>query len=144
MREEYETHIKNVLKELSPFDSRKKNILSPDLKVIEKNSGLEYTIKDVTGTPGKAKIILRTPEQPRQAAVDKATLHPDFAYTVQEQPPEYAEGDEYVIEDEDFGLDAGIAAHPNDVDVDVEPAAEDEEVEFVVDEKTFTKNYEEA
>ena len=164
MREEYERHLSNILKELNVFDSRGELIIGSDLKVVHEPSGLEYTVVGVEGNPGNAKVTLRTPEQPRKTAVDPASLHPDFAGKAQ-QP-----GEQFVAEDDDdaFGTsprqddnedslspsdtsdeegddkkDYGINAYPKTSEKPVGDEGDDDTV-FVINQKEFEKHYREA
>ena len=63
-RREYSARINEVMGEADAFDEDGNMILSPDLKVRHKKSGLEYTIDSVEGEDGKLQITLRSPESP--------------------------------------------------------------------------------
>jgi hypothetical protein len=148
MNEEYSRHLKGLLNELKPYTSTGIITIGPDLKVVEKRSGLEYTVVKVDGQPGNMKITLRIPEEPRKSAIDPTVIHPDFAGN-QQQPGSHFVGSETTFESDeeevDGGKDFGAAAYPstsldNPNGIDVGSS----EVEFVVDEKEFTKYYEEA
>lgn len=149
MKEEYDRHLKGLLNELKPYTSTGIITIGPDLKVVEKRSGLEYTVKSVEGEPGNMKITLRVPEEPRASAINPSTLHPDFAAS-SEAPGESFVGAEATLEseddDSDDGKDYGAAAYPgeNELDNPHDPELASGETEFVVDEKEFTKYYEEA
>tara|TARA_B100000212_G_scaffold131657_1_gene98711 strand:+ start:1889 stop:2284 length:396 start_codon:yes stop_codon:yes gene_type:complete len=117
-RNEYSSRLNEVIGEADVFDEDGNLILSPDLKVRHKGSGLEYTIDHIDDEESDVKIHLRSPESPRF-----------------EPPPEEREilGEP---RDEDI---------LGEQDVDPEPAevAEDEnEVVFVIDQAEFEKDYE--
>jgi hypothetical protein len=152
MREEYTRHLYDVLKELSVFDSRGELIIGSDLKVVHEPSGLEYTVQSVDGVPGNAKITLRTPDQPRQTAVDPSALHPDLAakhsspgaasFTGSENVESFSEEDDDDSESSENKKDYGIQAHPPDIRNQYDKG--ESETIFVVSEKEFEKNYKEA
>lgn len=136
MNEEYRKHLKSILKEINVFDSRDKIVIGPDLKVIHEPSGFEYTVKDVKGPIGKAKIILRSPESPRfitkSTDVQNSRIRPVSAAPV----PDSNEADGSIDDEDD--KDYGKEAWPKD-------NLEDKKAkEFVVDQKEFEKNYREA
>ncbi len=64
-RREYSQRINEVIGEADAFDDDGNMILSPDLKVRHKKSGLEYTIDKLEGEDGSLQIFLRSPESPR-------------------------------------------------------------------------------
>ena len=150
MKEEYDRHLKGILNELKPYTSTGIVVIGPDLKVVEKRSGLEYTVVKVDGQPGDMKITLRVPEEPRAAVSDPAILHQDFANDKPQMNSTFV-GTEVTLETEDEveedNIDYGVEAYPNDVEYDSEDPHSLEtggETTFVVDEKTFAKYYEEA
>lgn len=62
-REEWEHRVQNLLENVgidvdTQVDGKSKNIITPELKVTHKKSGLRYTVDSV----GTEDIILRTPE----------------------------------------------------------------------------------
>jgi len=152
MREEYEGRLKSQLNEMEIFDSRGKLIIGKDLKVKHEPSGFIYTVKGVTGEPGSAKIVLRSPEEPRveppadeapkmtrPATPRKAGEIPGVAV-----PPlrdEVLEDSDPEKDDEEDKRDYGKKAHPKEK----APPREDKgETMFVVDQKEFEKHYREA
>lgn len=150
MKEEYDRHLKGILNELKPYTSTGIVIIGPDLKVVEKRSGLEYTVVKVDGQPGDMKITLRVPEEPRGSVSDPTVLHQDFMSDKPQRGSTFI-GAETKLESEsdveDDNVDYGLDAYPNDIEYEMEdPHSLDAsgETTFVVDEKTFTKYYEEA
>jgi hypothetical protein len=162
MREEYERHLNKILNELNVFDSRGELIIGSDLKVVHEPSGLEYTVVGVEGNPGAAKITLRTPEQPRKTAVDRAALHPDFAAKpgqpgeqfvaedddddMSDQEPTHGDNEDSLSpspDDEEDTKDYGISAYPK---MQSQPAGDggDDDTVFVINQKEFEKHYREA
>lgn len=149
MKEEYHKHLKGLLNELKPYTSTGIVVVSPDLKVIEKRSGFEYTVKDVEGEPGDMKITLRVPEEPRDSAINPSAIHPDFAGS-QQQSGEQFVGAEATLESEgevdNDGHDYGADAYTDSSELDDphNPELTNGETYFVVDEDEFSKNYKEA
>ena len=127
-RKEYAQRIDEVIGEADAFDSEGNMILSPDLKVRHKSSGLEYTIDKVEGEDGSLEIHLRSPESPRfePAPETKEILG---------EPRE-----EEVLGEQDDATQ--ITTDPEPVaSVDMlEP--ESDEVVFVVDQSEFENDYE--
>ena len=127
-RKEYTQRIDEVIGEADAFDSEGNMILSPDLKVRHKSSGLEYTIDKAEGEDGSLEIHLRSPESPRfePAPETKEILG---------EPRE-----EEVLGEQDDA--AQITTDPETVaSVDaLEP--ESDEVVFVVDQSEFENDYE--
>jgi len=117
-RNEYKGRLDEVIGEADVFDTEGNLILSPDLKVRHKGSGLEYTIDHIDDEESEVKIHLRSPESPRF-----------------EPPPEEKE---ILGEPKD---DAVLGEQ--DVDMTEPDESEDsEEVVFVIDQKEFEKDYE--
>lgn len=63
IREEWDNRLAKLSEEVdlnlkSKVDNKEKNVLSPDLKVVHKKSGIRYTISSV----GPRDVILRSPE----------------------------------------------------------------------------------
>lgn len=148
MKEEYTSHLRGILSEVEMFDSRGKMIIGQDLKVIHKPSGYEYTVDSVKGSDGEAKVTLRTPETPRPTTQDLKSIVPKdvkkdieksekekFTFPDIEIEAEDPDDDEESTEDK---VDKGINAHPKNV----EPPSEEQV--FVVDQKDFERDYEEA
>lgn len=150
MKEEYDKHLKGVLNELKPYTSTGTIVIGPDLKVVEKRSGLEYTIAKVEGQPGDMKITLRVPEEPRDAVVNPAVLHQDFASDKPHMNSTFVGSEtkfESNDEEQEDSKDYGIAAYPNEPEYNSDSVGSLEtggETTFVVDEKEFAKYYEEA
>ena len=112
MRRVYTNRLLEALKEVDLVDNEGNVLISKDLKVFHKDSGYEYTVDDVLKTPEGIKVVLREPDDPR--------FNP---------PPSSDILDEVMLDIED-------------VEVDGSDASSEEEVLFVVDEKTFEKEYE--
>jgi len=128
-RAEYKQRINEVIGEADAFDDDGNMILSPDLKVRHKKSGLEYTIDKVDGEDGSLQIFLRSPESPRfePAPETKEILG---------EPRE-----EDVLGEQD-GLAQAIdtlAAVPETPDAQADV---DEDVVFIVDQSEFESDYE--
>lgn len=127
-RREYSARINEVMGEADAYDDDGNMILSPDLKVRHKKSGLEYTIDSVEGEGGKLQITLRSPESPRF-----------------EPPPEMRDilgepkDEEILGEQDDQTPPAAI-----DAELSVSEPIEDEteEVLFVIDQSEFEDDYE--
>lgn len=74
MREEYENHIKNVVREASGIDlDSHTDLVSPELKVIHKDSKVRYTV-DAIGPSG---VTLRSPEG-KEVDVSSDQLEDEF------------------------------------------------------------------
>ena len=104
------------------FDEDGNLILSPDLKVRHKGSGLEYTIDHVEDGEAGVEIHLRSPETPRfePPAEEREILG--------EPPAEdlLGEQDDDLVKAAEVGVDS----------------PEEDEVMFVVDQEEFEKDYE--
>lgn len=115
IRRTYTKRLLEALKEVDVVDKEGNVLISKDLKVFHKDSGYEYTVDDVTKTSDGIKIILRDPEDPR------FTPPPSLDILDEADTPE---DDEVVDIEVEFGQ------------------PDDDEILFVVDEKTFEKEYE--
>ena len=113
IRKTYTRRLLEALKEVDLVDDAGNVLISKDLKVFHKDSGYEYTVDDILKTPDGMKIVLRNPEDPR--------FNP---------PPSSDTLDEVMLDIED------IEIVPDNI------LDDEEEVLFVVDEKTFEKEYE--
>lgn len=135
MREEYERSIRSSINEVDLFDSRGVLIIDKDLKVKHKPSGFVYTVSGVEGKDGSAKITLRSPETPR-------VKPPPEAGPVGTMPaaPQYQVESEEDEETEDM-KDYGKKAYPK---APAPPKKEKDEIIFVIDQREFEKDYEEA
>jgi len=158
MKEEYQTHLLSVLKEVNVFDSRGELVIGPDLKVVHEPSGYEYTVDSVKGEDGSAEITLRMPDIPRPSATEPEALGNEEpadtkgkltakspALTSDEFPKvEIGEDDDDDDKkDKDSKVDVGKKAYPKEF----EAPEEDEDAEgdmFVIDQKEFEKHYKEA
>jgi len=121
MRNAYRRRLHEVLGETDVRDSRGNVVIQPGLKVRHKETQLEYTVDSVTEEPGgELAIHLRNPEEPRF---------------------EPAHGQQFVGEEAPL-----LSARPDPAAaIDLEPLEEPDdegEVEFVIDEKEFEKDYE--
>ena len=126
-RKEYTHRIDEVIGEADAFDSDGNMILSPDLKVRHKTSGLEYTIDKVEGEDGSLQISLRSPETPRfePAPETKEILG---------EPREEVLGEQ----------DTAVPELTSSQDTEDPQGSEqpEEEVIFVVDQSEFESDYE--
>lgn len=152
MREEYERKLVSQLKEVEIFDSRGKLIIGKDLKVKHEPSGYIYTVKGVTGEPGDAKIVLRSPEEPRIEPPESANVSnpaPKFPLRKGDIPPvavprlkdEVIEDSDPEKDEEEDKKDYGKKAYPPEK---APPKQDKGETMFVVDQKEFEKHYKEA
>ena len=127
-KKEYKQRINEVIGEADAFDDDGNMILSPDLKVRHKKSGLEYTIDKVEGDDGTLQIFLRSPESPRFEPA------PETKEILGEPREEEVLGEQDgVVQTVDSELASSIDA--------LEPDPE-EEVVFVVDQSEFESDYE--
>lgn len=128
-RREYSARINEVMGEADAFDEDGNMILSPDLKVRHKKSGLEYTIDNVEGEDGKLQITLRSPESPRFEPA------PEMRDILGEPK------DEEILGEQDDQVPVVGAV---DAELSVSEPAEDEteEVLFVIDQSEFEDDYE--
>lgn len=123
MRTAYRRRLLEVLGETDVRDARGNVVIQPGLKVRHKKTQLEYTVDSVSEEPGgELAIHLRNPEEPRF---------------------EPSHGQQFVGEEAPL-----LSARPDpELATDLEPLEEpgletEEEVEFVIDEKEFEKDYE--
>jgi len=119
-RSEYSRRLNEVIEEVNVFDDDGNMILSPDLKVRHKDSGLEYTIDRVEGEDPNVQIHLRLPEEPRvePAPEEKELLgEPRQEDLLGEQDP----APDMMLRDD--------------------PLSDEQEV-FVIDQEEFEKEYE--
>ena len=121
-RAEYCGRLNEVIGEAEAFDSDGNMVLSQDLKVRHKDSGLEYTIDKVEGEDGSLEIHLRSPESPRFEPAPETK-------DILGEPRS-----EEVLGEQD---DADVL--PAD---ELLPEPETEEVVFVIDQKEFEDEYE--
>lgn len=128
-RREYNTRINEVMGEADAFDEDGNMILSPDLKVRHKKSGLEYTIDSLEGEDGELQITLRSPESPRfePAAETRDILG---------EPK-----DEEILGEQDDQAPA-IGAVGTELVVNEPIEDETEEALFVIDQSEFEDDYE--
>lgn len=126
-RREYATRINEVIGEADAYDEEGNMVLSPDLKVRHKKSGLEYTIDNVEGEKGELKITLRSPESPRFEPAPETR-------DILGEPR-----DEEVLGEQDGQLPPGTA----EVELTTTLPDEDpEEVTFTIDQSEFEDDYE--
>jgi hypothetical protein len=131
MRTSYRRRLFEVLGETDVRDTRGNVVIQPGLKVRHKKTQLEYTVDSVAEEPGgEVTIRLRNPEEPRF---------------------EPSHGHQFVGEDVPLlsaRPDPGLATDLEPLEepeVDLEKETElgtEKEVEFVIDEKEFEKDYE--
>lgn len=132
-RKEYKQRINEVIGEADAFDDDGNMILSPDLKVRHKKSGLEYTIDKIDGEDGSLKISLRSPETPRfePAPETKEILGEPKEEVLGEQ-------DDLAAAINDLGSELEVQSTPQDP----QDPQDSEEVVFVVDQSEFESDYE--
>lgn len=161
LREEYVNHLHSKINEIRAFNSKGQMVISKDLKVKHKPSGFVYTVKGVTGEPGQAKIVLRSPEEPRvepDGEMKPAVIGADAIKKPIDLPKSSKPlGDEPLKGEvmEDTGddkkekkksekkdkKDYGIKAYPKEKEA---PKHDQGDTMFVIDQKEFEKHYEEA
>lgn len=124
-RNEYRRRLDEVIGESDAFDDDGNMILSPDLKVRHKDSGLEYTIDSVDGEEGSLKITLRSPESPRFEPA------PETKEILGEPREDEVLGEQDVAEPDELG----------DAIMSLEDEPQEEKV-FVIDQKEFESDYE--
>ena len=159
LREEYVNHLNAKLQEIRTFNSQGQMVIGKDLKVKHKPSGFIYTVKGVTGEPGNAKIVLRSPEEPRvdpnaeTSVIDGGKLQKQTMDASTAKPMPFSDkplkGD--VIEDKkpkknnkeekEDKKDYGVKAYPKEKPA---PKSDSGDTMFVIDQKEFEKHYEEA
>lgn len=153
MHEEYVSHLRGILSEVDVFDSRGKLIIGPDLKVIHKSSGYEYTVDNVRGKKGNVQITLRTPESPRPTTQDITKIVPkevrqeleakksvdDAVELAAIQSHDVSTESDDDSKSTDDKVDRGVKAYPKKHE-----KPDDGEKIFVVDQSEFEKEYEEA
>lgn len=77
MREEWDRKVRRLVEETEPnlkVNGEDGELVSPELKVIHKDSRVRYTVDSV----GPRDVILRTPEG-EKFLVDKATLEKEYS-----------------------------------------------------------------
>lgn len=82
MREEWDRKVKKLSEDAVSIslnvdvdgDGREENVISPELKVVHKDSKIRYTIDSVS----PRDVILRTPEG-EQFLIDRETLEREYA-----------------------------------------------------------------
>jgi hypothetical protein len=134
MKEEYERSVRSMINEVDLFDSRGVLVIDKDLKVKHKPSGFVYTVDSIDGKDGAAKVTLRSPETPRVKPPPEARV--SNSETMTQYQVEAEEDDEETEDMEDVGKNAYPKAPPAPKNA--------EEVIFVIDQKEFEKDYEEA
>lgn len=137
MRSAYRRRLHEVLGETDVRDTRGNVVIQPGLKVRHKKTQLEYTVDSVEeDSSGGVTIRLRNPEEPR--------FEPSYGqqFVGEEAPLLSARPDP----EEPIGLEPlEEPGRPNLDSFDLDaPASHEsgEEVEFVIDEKEFEKDYE--
>lgn len=113
---EYTEKLFSCLLEVDLTDEQGNVLVSKDLKVRHKSSGLEYTVDDVISSQGKLQVVLREPEEPRVEPQEKEQLISD--------------SDKISTEYQDFS------------DLMLKDQEEQEETLYIVDKSEFEKDYE--
>jgi len=131
MRLAYRRRLNEVLGETDMRDRHDNVVIQPGLKVRHKKTQLEYTVDSVTEEPGgDLAIRLRNPEEPRFEPSHGQQFVGEQAPLLSARP------------DPGLATDLEPLEEPR-VDLEKEPGpGTEEEVEFVIDEKEFEKDYE--
>jgi len=128
MHHAYHRRLHEVLGETDTRDRHGNIVIQPGLKVRHKKTQLEYTVDSVSEDPsGDLVIGLRNPEEPR--------FEPSYGqqFVGEEAPLLSARPDPSVP----------VGLEPVDLEKKSSPGIEsEEEVEFIIDEKEFEKDYE--
>jgi hypothetical protein len=133
MRRAYLHRLHEVLGESDVRDARGNITISPGLKVRHKKTQLEYTVDSVTeDESGDLIIRMRNPEEPRFEPSYGQKFVGEEAPLLSARPDPAAPVGLEPIEDPEVGLEKSA-------EFGIDGA---EEVEFVVDEKEFEKDYE--
>jgi hypothetical protein len=131
MRTAYRRRLFEVLGETDVRDARGNIVIQPGLKVRHKKTQLEYTVDSVTEGPGgEVTIRLRNPEEPRFEPSHGQQFVGEEAPLLSARPDPGLATDLEPLEEPRVDLEKGTG-----------PGSE-EEVEFVIDEKEFEKDYE--
>ena len=131
MRTAYRRRLNEVLGETDVRDRHGNVVIQPGLKVRHKKTQLEYTVDSVTEEPGgELAIRLRNPEEPRFEPSHGQQFVGEDAPLLSARPDPGLATDLEPLEEPRVDLEKGTG-----------PDA-DEEVEFVIDEKEFEKDYE--
>jgi hypothetical protein len=126
-RHEYQKRLNEVIGEADVFDDSGNVMLSQDLKVRHKPSGLEYTIKKIEGDQdGEVKIYMRPPEAPRFKPADEER-------DILGEPK-----NDTILGEQDPAVNSDLLLPDPTETFNDEP----EEVVFVIDQKEFEKDYE--
>ena len=126
-RHEYRKRLNEVIGEADVFNDAGNVILSRDLKVRHKPSGLEYTIDKIEGEQGdEVKIYMRPPEAPRFEP-------PAEEVDILGEPKNDA-----ILGEQDPSGDLDVLSLDQTEDLNDEP----EEVVFVINQEEFEKDYE--
>lgn len=133
MHRAYLLRLHEVLGETDVRDSRGNVTISAGLKVRHKKTQLEYTVDSVgENQTGDLVIRLRNPEEPRFEPSYGQKFVGEEAPLLSARPDPMAPVGLEPVEDPEVDLEKGTG-----------PGIEgEEEVEFVVDEKEFEKDYE--
>lgn len=133
MHAAYLRRLQEVLGETDVRDSRGNVTISPGLKVRHKKTQLEYTVDSVgEDQSGDLVIRLRNPEEPRFEPSYGQKFVGEEAPLLSARPDPAAPVGLEPLDEPEVDLEKGVG-----------PGIEDEEeVEFVVDEKEFEKDYE--
>jgi len=110
---EYTKKLFSSLLEVSIADDQGNIIISKDLKVRHKDSGLEYTVDDVISDKGKIQVVLRDPEEPRVEPAEEEQIIADNLFSRNEEfSEEYVEEPEediiYFVDKDEFEKDYEI------------------------------------
>jgi hypothetical protein len=116
---EYTEKLFSCLLEVDLTDKQGNVLISKDLKVRHKSSGLEYTVDDVISNQGKLQVVLREPEEPRVEPQEKEQLISDS----DKISTEYQDFSDLMLKDQ-------------------EDQKEQEDTLYVIDKSEFEKDYE--
>ena len=117
IRKVYTQVLLESLKEVDVVDTAGNVLISKDLKVVHKDSGYEYTVDDIVKQGDEIGIVLRHPDEPRF----EPPASTDLLDELDKQLDKFILGDDLIA-------------------VDIEDAKGGDL--FVVDEKSFEKEYE--
>jgi len=118
IRKVYTKCLLEAISEVDVLDNEGNVLISKDLKVVHKDSGYEYTVSDIIKGEKGIDIVLRDPTEPRMEPQESTAI----------------------LDELDLQLQNYIS-RPNN-DISIEPLEQEQGDIFIVDEKTFSKEYE--
>ena len=115
IRKIYTECLLEALSEVDVLDKEGNVLISKDLKVVHKDSGYEYTVSDIVKSDDGVGIVLRDPTEPR--------VEP--------------QGSTAILDELDSQLQKYISRN-----ISIETSEQEQGDIFIVDEDTFSKEYE--